>query len=272
MIKWEPFDLSTRWHYHPELEIIYFIKGKTNGVIGDGFMEFEAGDLLLLGSNFPHVLQENNEFNSQYPEDKPFGLIIQFNENFLGDIFFNIPEMKSIQQLFERAKRGIQFKGYLREKICTLLSDIQTKKESQKLLLLLEALDLMASDSDSQYEFLTNQDYYFNYSEDEERMWKVNEYVYKHFKEKISISEIASIAHMTETSFCRYFKARTLKSFTQFLNEIRIAYSCKLLKKKNVRILAVSQEAGFNNFSYFCRTFKKVVKITPYEYVKGYQL
>ena len=34
VFKWEPFDLFTRWHYHPELELIYFIDGKTSGVEG----------------------------------------------------------------------------------------------------------------------------------------------------------------------------------------------------------------------------------------------
>jgi mannose-6-phosphate isomerase-like protein (cupin superfamily) len=47
VIKWEPFDLTTRWHYHPEVELIFFIKGNTSAVIGDVFKEFKEGDLVL---------------------------------------------------------------------------------------------------------------------------------------------------------------------------------------------------------------------------------
>lgn len=37
VFKREPFDLTTRWHYHPELELIYVMEGATTGIIGDGF-------------------------------------------------------------------------------------------------------------------------------------------------------------------------------------------------------------------------------------------
>jgi hypothetical protein len=109
VFKWETFDLSTRWHCHPELELIYFIRGRTNAIIGNGFNEFEAGDLVLLGANFPHVLQENPTYRLQCPEEKPFGLIIQFKEDFLGVPFRDAPELHPLRNLFQRAKRGLIF-------------------------------------------------------------------------------------------------------------------------------------------------------------------
>jgi mannose-6-phosphate isomerase-like protein (cupin superfamily) len=68
VFKWEPFDLTTRWHYHPEIELIYFIEGKTTAVIGDGFQYFNEGELVLLGPNFPHVLQEDKLFSANHPD------------------------------------------------------------------------------------------------------------------------------------------------------------------------------------------------------------
>lgn len=53
VFKLEPFGLHTRWHYHPEVELIYFMEGRTSAVIGESFQEFEEGDLVLLGANFP---------------------------------------------------------------------------------------------------------------------------------------------------------------------------------------------------------------------------
>src|ERR687889_654339 len=89
IFKWEPFDLTTRWHYHPEIELIYFIKGRTSGVIGERFHQFNEGDLAILGANFPHVLQEDREFKRQFPDERPFGLIIQFTKEFLGKDFLD---------------------------------------------------------------------------------------------------------------------------------------------------------------------------------------
>lgn len=266
VFKWEAFDLTTRWHYHPELELIYFIKGKTNGVIGDGFREFQAGDLVLLGANFPHVLQVNPEFERECPDEKPFGLIIQFTEDFLGKEFLEKPEMKALKELFGRARRGLQFRGPVATEVLNQLDNMPGQSDSQKLIGLLQNLLILADER--AFDYLTTQDYYFDYSRDEERMWRINQYVYAHFSDKITIADVAGIANMTETAFCRYFKTRTLKNFTRFLNEVRIAYACKLLQKPNYTVTQTCFESGFNSLSYFNRQFREVMQVSPQEYRK----
>jgi hypothetical protein len=205
IFKWEAFGLTTPWHYHPELELIYFVEGKTNAIIGDGFREFEAGDLVLLGSNFPHVLKENIPFKEAHPSILPFGLIIQFVENFLGEEFLKKPEMQSLKQLFERAKRGLFFKKNVVEKLGNALKTMHTLPDNRKLISLLDVLFTLAETGD--FEYMTNQDYYFHVHDDEERMGRINQYVYENFADKITIANVAAIANMTETAFCRYFKS-----------------------------------------------------------------
>jgi AraC-like DNA-binding protein len=267
IFKWEAFGLTTPWHYHPELELVYFMEGKTNAVIGNGFREFETGDLILLGSNFPHVLKENPSFKETYPTALPFGLIIQFIENFLGEDFLKKPETQVIRQLFERAKRGLLFKKKVVSSLEHILKSMHTLSESRKLTSLLEVLFTLAETSD--FEFMTNQDYYFHVSNDEERMGRVNQYVYEHFQEKITIANVANVANMSETAFCRYFKSHTLKNFTRFLNEVRIAYACKLLQKPNMSVTDACFQSGFNSLSYFNRQFNVVMKMSPQLYKKG---
>jgi AraC-like DNA-binding protein len=264
VFKWEPFDLNTRWHYHPEVELIYFIKGRTSGVIGEGFYQFEEGDLALLGANFPHVLQEDKEFSRQYPDSAPFGLIIQFTEGFLGNDFLLKPELSSINQLLKKARRGVSFNKVTVEKVSDTLLNMHTLGETRKLLSLLDVLTTLSETED--YRYLTSKDYVYDHTQDEDRMHSVNRYVYQHFSEKISIRDIAMIANMTESSFCRYFKTRTLKSFTKFLNEVRISYSCKLLNNDSYSVTDACFESGFTNLSYFNRQFKTVMKMSPRVY------
>lgn len=268
VFKWEIFDLSTRWHCHPELELIYFIKGRTNSVIGDGFGEFAEGDLVLLGANFPHVLQENPEFKQQFPEERPFGLIIQFREDFLGETFANAPELQPLRSLFQRARRGLQFGCGIGAMVKPLLHQMNDQHDTRKLIQLLDVLIHLAESSD--YQYLLHQDYYFDLSHDEERMWQIKQYVYANFKEAISIAQAAEIANMSETAFCRYFKTRTLKTFTRFLNEVRIAYACKLLQRKDSTVTQACFEAGFNSLSYFDRTFKEIIGKSPLEHRRLY--
>ena len=264
VFKWEAFDLTTRWHCHPELELIYFMKGRSNAIIGNGFNEFEAGDLVLLGSNFPHVLQENPTYRLQYPEEKPFGLIIQFREDFLGEPFRNAPELHPLRNLFQLAKRGLVFGGKVGRIVKPLLEQMNHVQDARKLILLLEILLSLAESDD--FSFLLHEDYYFDFSQDEERMWRVKQYVFANFKEQLSIDKAAELANLSKTAFCRYFKSRTLKTFTRFINEVRVAYACKQLLNRDFSIGAVCFEAGFNSLSYFDRIFKEITGKTPQEY------
>lgn len=263
VLKWEPFDLTTRWHYHPEVELIYFIKGNTSAVIGDVFKEFKEGDLVLLGANFPHVLQESKDF-IKHSEIKPFGLIIQFTENFLGEDFITKPELSSIRDLLQKAHRGLQFQPSIIEKVKNKLNRMPKQNDSQKLLILLDILFTLAEGEC--YEYMTHHEYSYDYSHDEERMKRIHQFVYKHFMDKISIADVASVANMTEASFCRYFKSRTLKTFSHFLNEIRIAYACKMLQEKNNSVTDVCFASGYGSLPYFSRKFKSMTNMSPQQY------
>ena len=266
VFKWEPFDLTTRWHHHPEIELIYFIKGRTTGVIGDGFREFKEGDLVLLGAHFPHVLQESKNYQRQRPDGRPFGLILQFTDGFLGGDFLESPELASVKKLLLKARRGLAFPPSVVEKVAPALLAMHRQSESRKLLSLLDVLITLSESR--QVELMTPKGYSHDLSVDEERMRKIHEYVYARFREAITLKEIAAVANMTETSFCRYFKTRTLKHFTQYLNEIRIAYACKLLNDQNHTVTDACFESGFNNLSYFNRQFKAVMQLSPQQYKK----
>lgn len=264
VFKWEPFDLTTRWHYHPEIEVIFFIKGKTSGVIGEGFQQFNEGDLVLLGTNFPHVLQEHPDYRRTKSSEAPFGLIIQFAETFMGADFLNKPELLPVKSLLKKAQRGLLFSKGATVKVKEALLQMHTLTESRKLLSLLQVLITLGEEES--YQFLTPKDYAYDPTHDEARMNQINQYVYKHFQQPIQLADIARVANMTESSFCRYFKTRTLKTFTRFLNETRVAYACRLLNNTGYTVTDVCFDSGFNNLSYFNRQFKVSMKMSPQQY------
>lgn len=264
VFKWEPFGLTTPWHYHPEYELIYFIEGKTTGVIGEGFREFNEGDLVLLGANFPHVLQEHTQFARNNPDCKPFGLIIQFKEDFLGQHFFDISEFKAVKQLLKESMRGILFAPQAVSKVKETLAKMHQMNDTQRLIRLLDVLAVLSEQK--AFSYLTPESYNYEDTPDETRMMDINKYVFDHFKEPISIQDVAKVANMTETSFCRYFKSRTLKPFVRFLNEVRISYACKLLNNDNYSITDACFESGYNSLSYFNRQFRSIMGMSPLQY------
>ena len=77
---------------------------------------------------------------------------------------------------------------------------------------------------------------------------------------------------MAPNAFCRYFKKRTKKSFTQYLNEIRIGHACKLLIEGNLQIATICYQSGFNTLTNFNRQFKSLMNMTPTDYMEQYEV
>lgn len=123
----------------------------------------------------------------------------------------------------------------------------------------LKILDELSVTQD--YRILNAGKYYLQTQvEDNERINLIFNYVKDHFKEAITLEEVADLANMKVPSFCRYFKKITNKTFTQFVNEYRITHALKLLAEQPLSITEVCFESGFNNFSYFNRTFKEYIQ------------
>ena len=97
-------------------------------------------------------------------------------------------------------------------------------------------------------------------------MKRVLEFMLTHFRTEIRTEQIASVAGMAPAAFCRYFKNRTRKTFTEYLNELRIGHARKLLVNADLSAGQVAIECGFNSSSHFHRLFKFHTGMTPFQY------
>jgi AraC-like DNA-binding protein len=140
----------------------------------------------------------------------------------------------------------------------------------ERLICLLSILNVLSTSPD--YETLSSSELVGQNDKENDRLQKVFDYVLEHFKDDISIEDVAKISTMSPSGFCRYFKNRTKKNFTHFVNEIRIGYACKQLMKDNFSISYVCQESGFNNMTNFIKQFKRITKQTPYQFRRKHQL
>lgn len=102
-------------------------------------------------------------------------------------------------------------------------------------------------------------------------MARVISFLTENFDRKIELDQVASIAYMTPNAFCRYFKKRTKKSFTQYLNEIRLRHACKLLIEGELQISTICYQSGFNTITNFNRQFKTLMGVTPSNYMERYK-
>ncbi len=254
---------SHLWHYHPEIEIIFVCGGSGKRQIGSHLSYFSDGDLILIGSNLPHCGMTNENTNNDYE------VVIQFSQDFLGADIWQAPEMQKILAMLETAKSGIVFGKNVKKTIQRKIEALKKATSLDKLIKLIDILDHMTHTSD--FKILNAGTYYLQtQKEDNDRINLIFNHVKDHFKEQISLEEVAGLATMTVPSFCRYFKKITNKTFTQFVNEYRITHSLKLLAEQPLSISEICIDSGFNNFSYFNKTFKEHMQKSPSQYRKEF--
>lgn len=262
-------NFGSLWHYHPELELHHVIRGKGVRFIGDNIGNFSEGEVLLLGSNLPHMWQCNEEYYQNHPDSKVEAIVIHFLPDCLGRDFLNLPETYLIPKLFEKARKGMKFNGRSRDKLIDLMHKATAATDMERLIILLSILKTIA-ESEEYTSMASAHAFYKSNEIDAVRINKVCTYTLSNYKKEISLEEIASIANLSVTSFCRYFKLMTKKTFYDFLIEIRISHACRLLIEDILPTEVICFECGFNNVSNFYRHFKKVTDMTPLEYKKKY--
>lgn len=256
-------------HYHPEFEIIYVEKSYGIRLMGNHIGHFSDGDLMFISPNLPHVWKNDNNF---YQDNKNLFVdvyVIHFRENALKDGFFDLPELAHLKKLFQLGQQGMLIKGTYQQKIIGLIKDVYNSSGFDRLVLFLKILDTIAKNED--YELLSNQGFTNSLNNaDSERINKVMNFLMENYNREIELDEVANLVNLNRSSFCRYFKYRTHKTCSQFLNEIRIAHACKLLVNGEKTISEICYETGYNNISHFNRQFKLTNKLTPKEYAKKY--
>ncbi len=259
-----------KWHYHPELELVYIIEASGRQFIGDSIHHFKNDDLILVGSNLPHLWRCDEKFLEKGSKLKVEAIIVHFLPDCFGRDFFKLPENKSLLQLFQKARMGVRIKNQSRDIVAGLMRQLVQARNSERIILLLQILETISQSG--QTKTICSEELNFQYSKTEaERLNTIYQYILNNFSHQLTLEQIAKVAHLTPNGFCRYFKSRIKKTFSKFLLEVRIGHACKLLAESEKTVADICYESGFNNFSNFNRHFKIIAGRTPLNHRKYYQ-
>jgi AraC-like DNA-binding protein len=258
-------NFGTEWHYHPELELHYIVRGEGVRFVGDNVSNFDPGELLLLGENLPHMWRCEEKYFQRDPKVTAEAIVVQFLPDFLGQDFLSKPESAAILNLYDRAKSGLIISGKTRERVVDLMRKSVNTTGLRRVVLILNILELLSHSEDMQP--ISRKSSYHSSKEEVDRLNKVYNYTLRNYNRDLTLEEIASVAHLSVTSFCRYFKLMSKKTFHDFLIEIRISHAQRMLiENSSVTVEAICFECGFNNRSNFFAHFKKITGLTPLEY------
>ncbi len=254
------------WHYHVEFELVSIIQSTGTRFIGDCIEKFEAGEVILIGKNLPHMWLNDAKYFNEDCELKAEAIAVHFRRDFLGTDFFKVPEMRHISVLLDRAQRGIKFE-HLDADIRYKINDLITLESYERTSEFIDVLHKLAKHN--RYRLLSSIGYVDTlYKTKDDRLDNIYEYIFKNFQNTISARDVSKVANMNPSAFSRFFKRTHRKTFTRYLNEIRIGYACKLLVEEYRNVAQACYDSGFNNISNFNKQFKEITGFSPTEYIK----
>ena len=265
-VKWQRKPHFTYpWHFHSEYEILYVIEGTGTSFVADNIEHFGSGDLAMLGSNLPHFWRSDEKYHLPDSKEKINYIVIQFPGDLFREPIFEYPEFHVIQKLFERSSRGIRFLPAFSEKMGKQVLKVAQSSGFERVILLLKLLHELAKTE--KYKLLAGELYHHqNHDFTDDRLTKVLHFLTTRYQQKIELEQVAEIAHLHPSAFCRFFKEKTGKSFSEYVTDLRISYACRLILDDRLSISQICFECGYNNISNFNRSFKKHTRYTPTEY------
>jgi len=257
--------LDSSWHYHPQFELLYITKSFGIRFVGDSVSQFYPGELVLVGPNLPHLWRNDPSYYKEGDENRVKTIVIKFAKNFIGQGTFDNPEFSNINQMLDESKYGISFGKSISKKLShelRSLIDLSPAEQSIKLLSILLRLSV-AEDK----KVLSSTDMRQYTTENSQRIDEVLKYISDNYSNYIGLNDVAEIACMTTNSFCRFFKRMTNKSYTQFLNEVRIRNAARLLvQDEELSVSEVADIVGYTSITNFNRQFKQILNSTPRDF------
>ena len=256
-------------HIHDVLELNFVAKAAgARRVVGDSSEVIGDLDLVLITSSDLEHVWEQHECKSEVIHE----VTVQFRLNFdLITSPFRFNSYKSIYQMLIRAQRGLAFPPQAIMLVYHRLVRLSSIDEG--FLAVQEFFSILyeLSKFDDARELATSSFAKVGVESESKRILKVKSYIDEHYKDEMSLEQLADLVGMTCTSFSRYFKQRTSKTISEYIIDIRLGYAARMLIDTADSISEICWRTGFNTLSNFNRLFRKRKGCSPTEFREKYQ-
>jgi len=259
-------DQST-WHYHQEYELSFITEGSGKRIVGDSVEEFHPGDLIFIGPRIPHVWFSAEPYPRSHSGRSLESVYLLFDNDIIPRELISLPEFTRVNRAMKLAERGIRITGDTLNQVSRLMLQLPYMSGISRLMYFYEIMDMIGRSST--FVYLASASYVRSKFETAStRINRIHEYLMKNYREDISLEEVAGLVHMAPASVCRFFKSSTGMTVFEYLNKIKIDYSCRLLLNTDLNIVDISIDCGFNNLSHFNKQFRKFIGKSPSQYRK----
>ncbi len=255
-------------HNHPEYELNLIAGISGTRIVGDSTERYTDFDLVLLGPYLYHKWDGDAHLQQS---GQPYRVItIQFAMDLFSGQFFQKERFFKIRQLLKASSRGIKFQGKTLEEAMRIMISLTEDKGFANIIAFLQLLDLL-SESPNTTALATEGFSPHALRSDSNRIQVAYGYILKNFDNPdLKIGDVASLVNMSDSAFSHFFQKFAFRSFTDFLIDIRVGHTCKLLLDTDETVNQIAAKSGFNNLANFNRLFKKYRSCTPVEFRRKY--
>lgn len=248
------------WHYHRATELTLIERGAGTRFVADHIELFEAGDLVLIGSNVPHYWHQRG--SSQ-------GLALQW-EFPLEHGIWGFAEAAPLLRLEQVARRGLHIRGETARVTQQRMRLIEGATGLARLAHFLEVLAGLVAGPPREVRPLAPRPFSLTGSaEHQEAMRRAVSYILAHYRESLHLGELLNLVSMSRATFARQFHRHAGKSFSRFVNQVRLQAVCRALRDRSDSIGTIALDHGFNNLSFFNRLFRREFGVNPTAYRDG---
>jgi AraC-like DNA-binding protein len=248
------------WHSHEAVELVYIEGANGNRQVGSHISKYIGSDLVLIGSNIPHL---NFDFGVKTNYEKR---VIHFQPDFLSKEINTALELVPIKLLLEHVKYGIAFGQKSKLIVGPRIKNLNNLTHFDRFVEFIHILNILAAAQDFE---LLHQELFDSKAKSKvhKRMRLIYEFLDQNFHRKIEVNEVATLCNLSKPAFCRFFKEITKLTFVEFLNHYRINHSKNLLLSGQ-NVTESCYLSGFESLSYFNKTFKNITSKNPSEFKK----
>jgi AraC-like DNA-binding protein len=247
-----------QWHYHREMELTLIESGSGTRFVADHIEPFCVGDLVLIGANVPHYWHQNGH---------SAGLSLQWNFPADHGIWSFNETAVPLRTLSSTALRGLCFRGKTASAVADVLADMAPLAGLSRLAAFMRLLSILADTPAGDLRPLAAEPFSLDGTEEhQEAMSRAVSYILAHYREPIRLCELLRLTSMSRATFARQFRRHAGKSYSSFVNHVRLSAVCRALAETFEPISAIALTHGFSQLSFFNRLFHRQHGLTPSGY------
>ncbi len=263
-----PLDFSrVPLHWHDEMEILYVKKGQ--GIVTVDFITYDMdpGDILVILPGQLHSIEQKETCSMEY-ENIIFQLDMLFprQEDLCVSEYF-LPLLQRQLEIPVYLSRGWDF--YEQAAACLDQADrlCGSRPPAYQLSVKAQLFQFFYVLFSCCTPVQADQAPVKSRSLDKTKL--ILKYIETHYAENLTIKEMAEACGFSQSHFMKFFKASFGTSFISYLREYRLNVASRLLLSSSGPVLNIAQETGFDNLSYFNRSFKAMFGVTPRQFREG---